>query len=116
FGRDDGSDIRRRLVTTFDQFHDVQAGSDREAARMLRDHEIDIAVDLKGYTQDSRPEILAWRPAPIQASYLGYPGTMGASFIDYVIADAVVTPADYAAVYTENIVALPDSYQCNEPK
>jgi len=116
FGRDDGSDIRRRLVTAFDQFHDVQARSDREAARMLRDHEIDIAVDLKGYTQDSRPEILAWRPAPIQASYLGYPGTMGASFIDYVIADAVVTPADYAAFYSEKIVALPDCYQCNDTK
>src|SRR5262249_8895669 len=116
FGRDDGSDMRQRLAKAFDQFHDVRRKSDREIAQLLREREIDIAVDLKGFTQESRPEIFAFRPAPIQASYLGYPGTMGADFIDYIIADGVVTPAEHAAFYRENIVALPDCYQCNDSK
>ncbi len=116
FGRDDGSDMRQRLAAAFDQFHDVRTESDRAIAQLLRDRAVDIAVDLKGYTQDSRPEILAFRPAPIQASYLGYPGTMGADFIDYIIADDTVAPPDQAAHYSEKIVALPDCYQCNDSK
>src|SRR5215475_13881095 len=114
FGRDDGSDIRRRVIAAFDRVHATRSNSDREIAQLLREHEIDIAVDLKGYTQESRPEILAFRPAPIQASYLGYPGSMGADFIDYIIADHAVIPADQAGCYSEKIAWLPDSYQCND--
>jgi protein O-GlcNAc transferase len=116
FDRDDGSDIRRRLVKSFDRFHDVRAKDDREIATLLHALEVDIAIDLKGYTQDSRPEIFSYRPAPIQVNYLGYPGTMGADFIDYIIGDAVVTPCDQQAFYRERIVQLPDAYQVNDRK
>src|SRR5499426_482153 len=109
FGRDDGSDIRRRVIGAFDWVHAARSNSDREIAQLLREQEIDIAVDLKGYTQESRPEILAFRPAPIQASYLGYPGSMGADFIDYVIADHAVIPPEQAGSYSEKIALLPDS-------
>ena len=114
FGADDGSDIRRRMAESFDAFHDVRAQSDREIAAMLRELEVDIAVDLKGHTQDSRPEILAHRPAPIQVGYLGYPGTIGADFLDYVLADETVAPFDHAPFYSEKIVQLPDCYQVND--
>jgi protein O-GlcNAc transferase len=77
---------------------------------------VDIAVDLKGFTTDCRPGILAHRPVPIQVNYLGYPGTMGADFIDYVIADEVVLPFDLQPFFTEQIVHLPDCYQVNDSK
>ena len=115
-GRDDGSEMRKRLVAAFDQFHDVRAKSDEEVAKLLHDLQVDIAIDLKGYTQDSRPGILAYRPAPIQASYLGFPGTMGAEFIDYIIADKTVAPFEHQPFYTEKIVHLPDCYQVNDSK
>jgi protein O-GlcNAc transferase len=116
FGADDRSAMRDRLVEGFDQFHDVRSMTDREAARLLAELQVDIAVDLKGYTQDSRPGILAHRPAPVQVSYLGYPGTLAADFIDYVIADPIVLPLEQQPNYTENIVHLPDSYQVNDRK
>jgi predicted O-linked N-acetylglucosamine transferase (SPINDLY family)/glycosyltransferase involved in cell wall biosynthesis/SAM-dependent methyltransferase len=116
FGGDDDSDMRARLVRAFDQFHDVRGKSDLAVANHLAELEIDIAVDLKGYTQNSRPVILAHRPAPIQVSYLGYPGTTGADFIDYVIADPVVLPFDQQPFYTEQIVHLPECYQVNDSK
>jgi protein O-GlcNAc transferase len=114
FGRDDGSEIRSRVIKAFDRFHDVRGKSDREVAKLLNDLEVDIAIDLKGYTQDSRPEILSHRPAPIQVSYLGYPGTMGADFIDYIIVDKVILPFDRQPHYAEKIVQLPDCYQVND--
>ena len=80
----------------------------------MRRLEIDIAVDLKGYTYYCRPGILAFRPSPIQVAYLGYPGTMGADHIDYIIADALVIPEDQRACYTEKVVYLPHSYQAND--
>jgi protein O-GlcNAc transferase len=110
FGRDDGSAMRARLVKAFDRFHDVQSNSDREVAEMLRDLEIDIAVDLKGHTKDARPGILSHRPAPIAATFLGFPGTIGADFIDYIIADAVAAPFAQERFYAEKIVHLPDCY------
>jgi protein O-GlcNAc transferase len=116
FGRDDGSEMRARLVRAFDRFHDVSRMSDEAAARLIADLAIDIAVDLKGYTQDARPEILRYRPAPLQVSYLGFPGTMGGDFIDYVIADPVVLPLAEATHYCEAIVHLPDCYQPNDAK
>jgi protein O-GlcNAc transferase len=114
FGIDDRSPMRRRLMAAFDHFEDVQRQSDREVAQLLFDREIDIAIDLKGYTQDSRPGILAYRPAPIQVSYLGYPATMGAPFIDYIIADKIVAPFEHQPFFSEKIVQLPDSYQVND--
>jgi protein O-GlcNAc transferase len=108
--------MRARLESAFDRFVDVRHRSDREVAGLLRELEIDIAVDLKGYTQGCRPNILAFRPAPIQVNYLGYPGTMGAPFIDYILADRFVIPDGERAFYSENIVRLPDTYQPNDSK
>src|SRR5262249_54022178 len=114
FGSDDSSDMRARLVTAFDQFHDVESNSDADVVKLLYDLEVDIAIDLKGYTRSARPNILAHRPAPIQVSYLGYPGTLGAGFIDYVVADPIVVPFDQQPFYTEKIVHLPECYQVND--
>ncbi len=116
FGPDDGSDMRLRLINSFDQFLDVKLKSDHDAARRLNDLDVDIAVDLTGYTANSRPGILTHRPAPIQVSYMGYPGTMGAKFIDYVIADGTVLPLDQQPFWTEKIVHLPDSYWVTDSK
>ena len=116
FGPDDGSEMRRRLLGAFERFLDVRGRTDADIATIMRQLEIDIGVDLKGYTQDARPGILAHRPAPIQAQYLGFPGTMAAPYIDYIIADSVVVPPDEEGWYSEKIARLPDSYQCNDSK
>jgi protein O-GlcNAc transferase len=114
FGPDDKSDMRSRLMKSFDIFHDARFESDDDVAKLLHRLHVDIAVDLMGHTRDSRPGILSYRPAPIQVSYLGFPGTTGADFIDYVIADKVVLPFDQQPHYTEKIVHLPDCYQAND--
>ncbi|HWY63539.1 MAG TPA: tetratricopeptide repeat protein [Rhizomicrobium sp.] len=116
FSPDEKSDVQERLRQAFDQFHDVRAMSDSEVADLLRKLEVDIAVDLKGYTEGARLGILASRPAPVQVSYLGYPGTSAAEFLDYVIADPVALPMDQQEFYSEQIVHLPDSYQANDPR
>jgi protein O-GlcNAc transferase len=116
YGPDDGSEIRARLVKAFDHFHDVMLHSDREVAQILFDLGVDIAVDLKGHTEQARPAILAYRPAPIQVSYLGYTATMGVDYIDYILADHVVLPFDQQDHYSEKIVHLPDSYWVNDSK
>jgi predicted O-linked N-acetylglucosamine transferase (SPINDLY family) len=116
FGPDDGSEMRRRLIRAFDRFVDVRDGSDQAVAAMLREMEIDIAVDLKGFTQDARPGILAHRPSPVQVNYLGHPGTMGARYIDYLIADRTIVPEGQERCYSEKIVCLPRSYQANDRK
>ena len=113
-GPDDGSDMRARLAAAFDQFHDVRSKSDLDVASLLRTLEVDIAVDLMGHTRGARPGILAHRPAPIQANYLGYPGTTGADFIDYVMADKIVLPFEQQPFYSERIVHLPHCYQVND--
>jgi protein O-GlcNAc transferase len=115
-GRDDNSDIRRRLVRSFDRFIDCHTLSDFDVAHAIADSEIDILVDLNGFTQDSRPNMFAYRPAPLQVNYLGYPGTMGASYIDYIIGDKTLFTLADAAVYAEKLVRLPDSYQPNDRK
>ncbi len=114
FSVDDKSEVRSRLIKSFDKFHDVTAKSDRDVAKLLHELEVDIAIDLKGYTQDARPDIFAHRGAPVQVSYLGYPGTIGAEFIDYVIADKTVLPFEQQPFYTEKIVHLPACYQIND--
>ena len=116
YGRAVSDDMRARLTGAFSRFMDVQNLGDRAIAQALRELEIDIAVDLKGYTKDSRPGIFAHRAAPVQVSYLGYPGTMGASFIDYIVADRFVIPTDQRPCFDEAVVYLPDSYQVNDSK
>jgi predicted O-linked N-acetylglucosamine transferase (SPINDLY family) len=115
-GRDDNSDLRRRLVSSFDRFIDCYTLSDFDVAHAIADSEIDILVDLMGFTQDAHTNIFAYRPAPIQVNYLGYPGTIGASFIDYIIGDKTLFTLADAAVYSEKLVQLPDSYQPNDRK
>jgi len=114
FSRDDGSAMRERLIQGFDRFEDVRARTDAEVAALLRRGEFDIAIDLKGHTEGARPGILAHRPCPVQVSYLGYPGTIGAPWLDYIIADAVVLPFSHQAFYSEKIVHLPHCYQAND--
>jgi predicted O-linked N-acetylglucosamine transferase (SPINDLY family) len=116
FGPDDGSDMRSRLAAAFDRFVDVRMQGDQDVAQLINDLQVDIVVDLNGHTQHGRPGILAFRPAPIQVSYLGFPGTTGADFIDYIIADAIVLPFDQQPHYTEHIVHLPDCFQVNDRK
>ena len=114
FGPEDHSAMRGRLRRAFDRFIDVRGKSDIEIARVMRELEIDIAVDLKGYTSEARPAVFSLRPAPLHVNYLGFPGTMGAPFIDYLIADPVVVPEAHKGFYVEKIVWLPDTYQPND--
>ncbi|HKX06978.1 MAG TPA: tetratricopeptide repeat protein [Stellaceae bacterium] len=109
-GPDDGSDLRKRVMGSLDHFLDVRAISDLEAARQIQALGIDIAVDLAGFTEGCRPGILAHRPAPIQVNYLGYVGTMGADFIDYIFVDPVLVPPDQRAFFAEKLVHLPECY------
>jgi protein O-GlcNAc transferase len=113
FGRDDGSELRQEIMAAFDEFIDVRSLNDFDAAALIRAKGIAIAIDLKGYTADARPGILAYRPAPIQVNYLGHPATMGADYIDYLIADRYAVPAQEERFYTESIALMPDTYQAN---
>lgn len=114
FGPDDHSGYHYRLQQAFDRFLDVNGKDDAEVARLINTLEIDIAIDLKGNTQGSRPGILAHRPAPVQVNYLGYPATMGADFIDYIIVDPVTVPASEQVNFSEQLSHLPDCYQAND--
>lgn len=116
FGPESNDEMRRRVAPSFDVFTDVRTKSDKEVALLSRKLEVDIAVDLKGLTADSRPDIFNWKAAPIQVQYLGYPGTMGAKYIDYIIADKVLIPEDHKQHYCEKIAYLPNSYQVNDSK
>jgi protein O-GlcNAc transferase len=109
-GPDDGSAMRSRIVRACDQFHDFAFDRERTAAEKLNRLGVHVAIDLNGLTRGARPGVLACRPAPIQASYLGYPATMGADFIDYVIADATVLPLDQHLFFNEKIVHLPHCF------
>ena len=115
-GPNDTSEMRRRLESSFDKFIDGGALNDDEIASQIKKAEIDILIDLKGFTQNGRTRIFARRPSPVQVNYLGYPGTMGASYIDYIIADEVVIPEKQHKYYSEKIVSLPNSYQVNDSK
>ena len=106
--------MRERLIRSFDCFYTVRNKIDQEVARRSRELGIDIAIDLKGYTGSHRAGIFAERCAPIQVNYLGYPGTMGAEFIDYIIADDTLIPPELEQHYTEKVIRLPDSYQPND--
>jgi predicted O-linked N-acetylglucosamine transferase (SPINDLY family) len=115
-GPDDDSAMRARLRKAFDRFHDARQQSDREVAELLRQWEIDIAVDLGGYTSGARPWILAHRPCPIQAKYMGFPGTSGSGFIDYIIADRCTVPTGQDRYFSEKIAAMPDTLWVTDTK
>jgi predicted O-linked N-acetylglucosamine transferase (SPINDLY family) len=106
----DGGAMRGRLELSFDRGIDVASKSDREIATLVRDMEIDIAIDLMGYTGECRPGIFAQRPAPVQVNFLGFPGTTGASYVDYIIADPIVIPEEHKPHYSESLAYLPDTY------
>ncbi len=105
--------MRQQIAAAFDRFIDVQAFNDFEVARLLRKREIDIVVDLNGNSGDCRTGIFAHRPAPVQVSFLGYPGTMGLPFFDYIIADTVVIPDWHRVHYAEQVVYMPHTYMPN---
>lgn len=115
-GPGDGSPLRRRLEAGADRFLLLERTDPAEAARAIHDAGIHILVDLKGYTADARPEILALRPAPVQMAWLGYPGSLGAEFIDYAIVDPVVCPTGAEAWFDEALIRLPHCYQPNDRK
>lgn len=109
-GIDDKSRLRGRMLQSFDRFIDAKTMHPNQIAQLLRSLEVDIAVDLAGYTADSHPEVLAQRPAPIQVNFLGYAGSMGIGYMDYLIADRHVAPREHWPYYSEKIVYLPDAY------
>jgi predicted O-linked N-acetylglucosamine transferase (SPINDLY family) len=112
-GRDDGSALRQRLMRAADRFIDVRGVSDAQAAQRMRDDGVDLLLDLQGHTRGHRQGILARRPAPVQAAFLGYPGSSGAEFIDYLVSDPLVTPLELAPNYSEQIAQLPLCLQPN---
>ena len=114
FGPDKTDDMRQRLVKAVDVFRDVHGKNDRDIAIIAQQDKIDIAIDLKGYTKDARTGVFAYRAAPLQINYLGYPGTMGCDFIDYIIADKITIPEQYGPYYNESIIRVPHSYQAND--
>jgi len=115
-GRDDGSEIRGRIKQAFDEMVDITRLGDREAAAAIRRRQIDILVNLNGYFGRARQGVFSLRPCPVQVNYLGFPGTIGAGYIDYIIADPQVIPPEQKACYTEKVVYLPDTYQVNDSK
>lgn len=113
-GHDDGSAMRRRLQAGFEHFVDASRWSDASIAQWMRNAEIDVAIDLKGYTAGARPGIFVLRPCPLAVNWLGFPGSLGAPWMDYLIADRTVLPPSNADEFSEQIAWLPDSYQVND--
>jgi predicted O-linked N-acetylglucosamine transferase (SPINDLY family) len=113
---DDGDESNLRLRKGFDKFIDVETMSDREISQLVRELEIDIAIDLSGLTQYSRTGIFSRRAAPIQVNWLGYPGSIGADFIDYIIADRTLIPKNHQSFFSEKVIYLPDTYMVDDSK
>ncbi|MEL5849640.1 MAG: hypothetical protein U7M05_09785, partial [Candidatus Igneacidithiobacillus chanchocoensis] len=113
WGVDDNSPYRQRILGDSEHFIEMRGWSDEAMAQRIAADGIHILVDLMGHTGDNRIGVLARRPAPVQVNYLGFPGTSGADFIDYILGDSIVTPPDAAADFSEAIVTLPDTYQIN---
>lgn len=114
WSREDNSAMRKRVISAMDHFERIHDLSDEAAAKLIREHEIDILVDLHGQTLGARAGILAYRPAPIQITYLGLPATTGFPFVDYVIADRFLIPEEYASFYSEKPLYMPDVYQVSD--
>ena len=116
-GWDDGSSLRARINRACDEVVDISALGDLAAAARIREKEIDILIDLNGvFRTGKRTGVFACRSAPVQVNYLGFPGTMGADYLDYIVADAVVIPPQEHAFYTEKVVSLPDCYQASDTR
>ena len=115
-GRDDASPMRQRVIAGFDKFISIANMSDRDAAARIAAEEVDILINLNGYFGRMRPGVFAQRPAPIQVNYLGFPGTLGADYMDYILADAVLIGSGDRRFYREKVVTLPGSYQINDSK
>ena len=113
---EDGSDIRARVVRSFDHFRTIQQLPDEAAARLIRADEIDILVDLNGLTSGARPQILRWKPAPIQATYLGFVGPVPLPELDYMFADNIVLPPNLACEYLPPPLRIADNYQANDTR
>lgn len=113
-GAEDGSPLRRRLVASVDRFIELHGAEQGAIAARIRADALDILIDLKGYTTNARPGVMARRPAPVQMQFLGYPGTLGAPWIDYVLVDAVLMPPTLDPFFDEKPIRLPDSYQPND--
>jgi len=111
YGPDKQDEMRKRLVSAVDVFHDVRGMNDIQIVELARAEGLDIAIDLKGFTANTRLAPFAYGLAPVQISYLGYPGTLGADFIDYIVADPVVIPTDNRQYYSEQVIYLPNTYQ-----
>ena len=111
YGADKQDEMRKKLVSAVDVFHDVRGMNDIQIVELARAEGLDIAIDLKGFTQNTRLAPFAYGLAPVQISYLGYPGTLGADFIDYIVADPVVIPTDNRQYYSEQVIYLPNTYQ-----
>jgi protein O-GlcNAc transferase len=114
YGKDDGSSTRQRIKRDCDHFVDLRKRSEADAANCIYEGQVDILVDLMGWTRGNRLGISALRPAPVQVSYLGFLGTTGAECFDYIITDRIVTPEDQASFYSENFVYMPHCYQVND--
>jgi predicted O-linked N-acetylglucosamine transferase (SPINDLY family) len=112
----DGSELGERVRLAFDDFVDATGISDSEVAALMRSRQIDIAVDLTGYTSGMRPAIFAQRAAPAQVNFLGFPGTLGAAHMDYILADPFVIPRDSRQHYTEQVAYLPHCFQANDDR
>ncbi len=111
---DEQSEYRRRFLSAIDHHRIISGFTDLEAAQKIANDQIDILIDLKLYTGGGRPGILSHRPSPVQAAYLGFPGSAASEHVDYIISDRVVTPDDSAKHYSEKLCRLPHSYQCND--
>jgi len=116
YGRDDSSQLRHRIKSAFNDFIDVREMTDAAVAALIHRRQVDILVDLSGLTRDNRFGVLLRRVVPIQVNFLGYPGTMGADCMDYIIADPTIIPEDHFPFYSEKVVWLPDTYQPNDAK
>ncbi|NJL59307.1 MAG: tetratricopeptide repeat protein [Desulfobacteraceae bacterium] len=110
FGPDDPSIYRKEIRESCDKFTDIHAMSHQDAAKLIAQDGVDILIDLMGHTKNARLDIFAARPAPVQVTWLGYPGTSGAEFIDYILTDKVVSPREHAQYYSEQLVYLPHCY------
>ena len=111
-----GDDMNLRLRGGFDRFIDVDDMSDRKIAQLSRELEVAIAIDLAGPTQHARTEIFSYRAAPIQVNWLGYPGTIGVDFIDYIVADKIIIPQSHQQLYAEKIVYIPNTFMVDDSK
>ena len=114
YGEDDGSRFRKQIAEDADQFFDIRLMSHGDAAKKIYADQVDILVELKGYTKSNRLGICALRPAPVQVTYLGFPGTTGADFLDYFITDRIVSPETDAPYFSEKLVWMPHCYQAND--